>query len=94
MLGEIQLDRPVVESIHPRLLHLRHCTRRTRRRRPTDEWQVSSLGTVQGLQPVKRRDSQSPSCQVLSNADDGECSDFHSMDWLWRCMRIARKECR
>ena len=57
MLGGIQLERPVAGSSGPHLLRLRHCIRRPPPRpHPTDDWQVSSLGTVQGLQPVKRRD--------------------------------------
>lgn len=57
MLGGIQLERPVAGSSCPHFLRLRHCIRpRPLRPRPTDDWQVSSLGTVQGLQPVKRRD--------------------------------------
>lgn len=54
MLGEVQLDWSVVGLVRPRL---RHCIRRTPPRpRPTDDWRVSSPGTVQGLQSMKRRD--------------------------------------
>ena len=54
MLGKVQLERPVVESSRPRLFRLRHCIRRPRRL--TDDWQVCSLRTVQGQQPMELRD--------------------------------------
>ena len=81
MLGGIQLERPVVGPSRPHLLRLRHCIRhRPPPLRPTDDWQASSLRTVQGPQPVERRDRQNLSWHVLSNVDDGEYSDFHSRD--------------
>ena len=92
ILGEVQLEWSVVGLVGPRSLRLRHCIRRTPLR-PTDDWQVSSLVTLQGLKLVKRRDWESPSWQLLSSADDGDSSDIHSMDWLWLCTRILRKEC-
>ena len=55
MLGKVQLERPVVESSRPHLFRLRHCIRRPRPR-PTDDWQVCSLRTVQGQQPMELRD--------------------------------------
>ena len=55
MLGKVQLERPVVGSIRPHLLRLRHCIHRPPPPRPIDDWQAFSLGMVQGLQPVERR---------------------------------------
>lgn len=54
MLEGIQLERPVVGLSRPHLLRLRHCIRP--RPRPTDDWQASSLRTVQGPQAGERRD--------------------------------------
>ena len=56
MLRGIQLERPVVGSIRPHLLRLRHCIHRPPPPRPIDGWQASSLQMVQGPQPVERRD--------------------------------------
>ena len=55
MLGKVQLEQPVVGSSRPRLFRLRHCIRPPPPR-PTDDWQASSLGMVQELQPVELRD--------------------------------------